>query len=70
MKVVKDFSTGKHTLTICLRNSGESRRLKGEVVEIKGEKYFITHQSPKESFAPNTKVIWRRKKKEVKTGKK
>ena len=67
---VKDLSTGKYTLTIRLRNDGELRRLKGKVVEIKGEKHFITHRSPKKSFAPNTQVIWHRKEKEVKTGKK
>ena len=66
---VKDLSTGEYTLVIRLRNSGELRRLKGEVVEIKGEKYFITHRSPKKSFAPNTQVIWHRKKEEVEIGK-
>ena len=61
---VKDLPTGECTLTIRLRNNGEKlSRLEGKVVEIKGEKHFVT---PVGSFAPNTQVTWRRKQKEVK----
>ena len=63
---INDLSTGQYTLAIRLRKNGELRRLKGKIVERKGEKFFITHSSPKKSFASNTRVTWHRK--EVKSG--
>jgi hypothetical protein len=57
---ISDLPTGEKDLRICLRN-GRKIRARGEVIETKQGKCFVTHHSPKESFGPGTKVCWHRK---------
>lgn len=54
---IGDLAVGRYDLTLSLRRQG-TVRVRGEVVRNKnGGKHFLARCSPKQSFAPNTKVV-------------